>query len=44
MCKVDRCNISYTNNLDTVYMLNEYIVCTMIIDGGKTEPAKCTKP
>ena len=30
VCKIDRCIISYTNNLEPVYMLNEYIVCTQI--------------
>ena len=28
----------------TLRKKNEYIVCTMIIDGRRTRPAKCMKP
>ena len=36
--------LSWGTKVVTLRKKNEYIVCTMIIDGGKTEPAKCTKP
>ena len=36
--------LSWGTKVVTLRKKNEYIVCTIIIDGRKTRPAKCTKP